>query len=43
MNVGPVQTFVIENESEADEYLTDLFAKPEPISVCNFLRVEIAA
>ena len=29
MTVGPVTSFVIENESEADEYLTDLLARPE--------------
>jgi hypothetical protein len=29
MNVGPIQSYMIENESDADEYLTALFEKPE--------------
>jgi hypothetical protein len=29
MNVGPIQSYRIESESEADEYLTSLFEKPE--------------
>jgi hypothetical protein len=29
MTVGPVEPFVIENESEADAYLKDLLAKHE--------------
>jgi hypothetical protein len=33
MNVGPIQAFMIENESEADTYLTDLLARPEERSM----------
>jgi hypothetical protein len=29
MNVGPVQSYMIESEAEADNYLTALFEKPE--------------
>ena len=29
MNVGPIQSYMIESESEADDYLTALFEKPE--------------
>jgi hypothetical protein len=29
MNVGPIQSYMIENESDADEYLTALLEKPE--------------
>jgi hypothetical protein len=29
MTVGPIETFVIEHESEADAYLDDLLKKPE--------------
>jgi hypothetical protein len=29
MNVGPIQTYMIENEPEADYYLTSLFDKSE--------------
>ncbi len=29
MGVSPVQSFAIENETDADEYLTDLLAKAE--------------
>jgi hypothetical protein len=29
MNVGPIQSFMIESESEADDFLTALFEKPE--------------
>ena len=29
MNVGPIQSYMIENEAEADDYLTALFEKPE--------------
>jgi hypothetical protein len=33
MTVGPIGPFVIENESEADTYLSDLLAKPEYRSI----------
>jgi hypothetical protein len=29
MNVGPIQSYMIENKSDADEYLSALFEKPE--------------
>jgi hypothetical protein len=29
MNVGPIQSFMIENETYADDYLTDLLKNPE--------------
>ena len=29
MIVGPIQSYMIENETDADEYLTDLLKKPE--------------
>lgn len=29
MSVGPIQSFVIDHESIADDYLRDLLAKPE--------------
>jgi len=29
MIVGPIQSYMIENETDADEYLTDLLEKPE--------------
>jgi hypothetical protein len=29
MSVGPIRSYVIESESEADDYLRDLFEKPE--------------
>jgi hypothetical protein len=29
MSVGPIQSFMIENETYADDYLTALFEKPE--------------
>lgn len=29
MSVGPIQSFGIENETYADDYLTALFEKPE--------------
>lgn len=29
MTVGPIQTYVMDHESEADAYLTDLFKIPE--------------
>jgi len=29
MTVGPIETFVIDHESIADEYLRDLLKKPE--------------
>jgi hypothetical protein len=29
MTVGPIQTFTIEDEGEADIYLTDLLANPD--------------
>jgi hypothetical protein len=29
MTVGPIETFSIQHESEADSYLEDLLAKPE--------------
>jgi hypothetical protein len=29
MTVGPIETFTIENEIYADDYLTDLLTRPE--------------
>jgi hypothetical protein len=29
MAIGPIEPFQIENEQEADDYLRDLFKKPE--------------
>jgi hypothetical protein len=29
MTVGPIQTYVMDDESEADTYLRDLFKNPE--------------
>jgi hypothetical protein len=33
MTVGPIETFVIDHESIADEYLRDLLKKPENCSM----------
>jgi hypothetical protein len=33
MAVGPVESFKIESESEADEYLKDLLAEPKYRSI----------
>jgi hypothetical protein len=41
MSVGPIQSFMIENETYADDYLTALFEKPEYRSM-DVVRIRAA-